>query len=101
MPTPMRALLLVVLAVACSSSHPRRSPAMPPVLTDPAQLDAHVGQVVTLRGVVSRTKVPTLLGVDVDDSELADQPAEATGRLEREVVTQQQIDDQIAESGQL
>ena len=75
----------------------------PPVLTDPATLDAHVGQLVTLRGTLTRTKIPTILGVDVEGpapDALADRPAEATGTLEREVVTQEELDAQIATMGQ-
>jgi hypothetical protein len=72
------------------------------VITDPSQLDAHVGQVITIRGTLARTKIPTILGVDVaaGPSALEEQPAEATGRLEREVITQEQLDAQIARMGQ-
>lgn len=63
------------------------APAAPPVLTDAAQLADHVGEVVTLRGVQTRTKIPTVCGADVDgDDALTDQPVSATGRLEAETV---------------
>lgn len=74
-----------------------------PVLTDPAELDRHIGELVTLRGTLSRTKIPTILGVDVAGpapDALAERPAEATGVLEREVITQEELDRQIAEIGQ-
>jgi len=56
----------------------------PPIIDDAADVAGHLGEVVTLRGVVARSKVATLLGVDVasDDPDLRGQPASATGRLE-------------------
>ena len=63
------------------------------VLTSPGQLGTHVGQTVTLRGVVTNTKIPTILGVDVqsDDPDLRGQLAEATGVLQRWVVTPESL----------
>src|SRR4051794_18135778 len=58
-----------------------------------ADVAACAGKTVTLRGVVSRTKIPTLLGVDIGDGEsLADQPAEATGVLESYTEPEQPAD---------
>jgi hypothetical protein len=72
-----------------------------PVLTRHAQLDAHLNELVTLRGEVSNSKIPTLLGVDVssDEPDLRGQEAEATGVLVRWKVTQQELDAAIAEHG--
>src|SRR4051812_7173011 len=42
---------------------------------------ACLGKTVTLRGVVSRTKIPSILGVDVAEANLGDKLAEATGVL--------------------
>ena len=51
-------------------------------LTEKSQLAACVGKRVTLRGVVSRTKIPSILGVDVDAAyELSDRVGVATGTL--------------------
>ncbi|MCA9598243.1 MAG: hypothetical protein KC776_33255 [Myxococcales bacterium] len=53
----------------------------------PADLDARVGTVVTLVGEQSRTKIPTVCGVDVDgDYDLSDEVVRVTGRLRRYVV---------------
>ncbi|MCX5748526.1 MAG: hypothetical protein NT062_39260 [Proteobacteria bacterium] len=56
----------------------------PIVIEREADLAAHLGQTVTLRGIVSRTKIPAIHGVEIDDlvGALADQLAEATGVLE-------------------
>lgn len=65
----------------------------PIVVTRQEDIAQHIGQVITLRGVVTRTKIPTILGVDVssDDPDLRDQDAEATGKLIRLVVEESDI----------
>ncbi len=64
------------------------------VITDRNQLDSHIGEVVTIRGQVTDTKWPTILGVRVssDSPDLRGQLAEATGRLEKWTLTQEAID---------
>jgi hypothetical protein len=58
------------------------------VLTDDDQLDAHVGQRVVVEGVVSRTKIPQIAGVDVDGAEsLGGERARASGVLRRYTTT--------------
>ncbi len=53
----------------------------------PRDLDALVGKVITLVGVQTRTRQPTVCGVDVDgDYELSDQVVRVTGKLHRTVV---------------
>jgi hypothetical protein len=63
------------------------------VLTSQDQLDEHIGEVVIIRGFVLNTKIPTILGVDVesDSPDLRDEMAEATGLLERYTVTEEEI----------
>lgn len=65
-----------------------------PILTSNDQLDAHVGQVVTVRGMVTNTKIPTIIGVDVFtfDPDLRGKYAEAMGTLSRHVVTPEQLE---------
>jgi hypothetical protein len=89
----MRAALVALAFCACSESM---------ILTRPAELAAAVGKTVTLRGTVENSKIATLCGADVDSDspDLRGQPAEATGVLEREVVTQAELDAAIAEKGQ-
>lgn len=75
---------------------------MPPVvLVDGDDLAAFVGSVVTLRGVVTRTKVPTLCGVDVDAEAFAGRAIEATGTLVASSVTADELDALIARVGQV
>jgi hypothetical protein len=75
--------------------------ATPPLIEDEAAVAAAAGTLVTLRGDLSRTKIPTLLGVDVDPGSAdGGDRVEATGWLEVTEVTQAELDAKIAEVGQ-
>jgi hypothetical protein len=75
----------------------------PLLITHPNDLGTAIGLLVTLRGVVSESKLPTLLGVDVtsDEPDLRGKPAEATGLLEMSVVTQEELDREQLRRGTL
>lgn len=65
-------------------------------LTERSQLAACVGKRVTLRGVVSRTKIPSILGVDVDaDYELSERVGVATGTLTTYTLPEPDPDDPL------
>lgn len=73
----------LVGALFCACAHdatPPHSTACTEI-TDERAVSACIGQRVTLKGVVANSKLPTLLGVDVDAEELRDKPARATGVL--------------------
>ena len=72
----------------------------PRVIEDEREVDAAVGQLVALRGVVVASRRPTLLGVDIDDRDTGGALVEATGWLEREVVTRAELDATLAQVGQ-
>lgn len=77
-----RLLLWLPIVMACAPTDRPGSPCMQ--ITDRAQLAGCVGQRVTVRGTVTRTKQPTILGVDVDaEYALSDRTATATGVLRR------------------
>jgi hypothetical protein len=99
----MRHFLVAVVAclVVCSCGQDDPAAGSPPVITREDQLDAHVGELVTVRGTVTDTKWPTILGVDVasGDPDLRGRQGEATGMLERYVVTQEELDALTAEMG--
>jgi len=63
------------------------------VVTSADQLDQYVGEVITIQGVVSNTKIPTILGVDVGsfDPDLRGQLAQASGLLQKTLVTEEQV----------
>lgn len=78
---------------ARSSSEDQPDPPPQTVITDAAHLSRHVGRVVTLRGVQSRSKIPYVLDVEVDgDYGLAEKSVEVTGRLSSHEVTQADVD---------
>jgi hypothetical protein len=86
------ALLLVMGSAGCAG--PYRAPAgtnapspTDIVITDRSQLEDAVGQQVTIIGVQTRTKIPTVCGVDVDgDYALSDREVIVRGVLQRYVV---------------
>lgn len=83
----MRALvLLVAMAVG------------PMVITKSADVPGAVGKLVTLDGVVENSKIPTLLGVDVEETSLRGARAVATGRLERYTIAPRGPDEPIVAS---
>jgi hypothetical protein len=97
-----RAWLIALLLLGCNSQ-PRPEVAMTPtIITRAADLDSAVGKLVTLEGTVEASRIATLLGVDVESEspDLRGKPGTATGRLERQVITQAEIDREIAERGQ-
>ena len=74
----------------------------PRIVDDEAQLHGALGELVTLRGELTRTRIPSILGVDVDaGSAHPGEPAQATGWLDRDVVAQAELDERIAREGQV
>ena len=88
--TAISVCIIVGLLCGCAGKNPHSTAN---VLTSGKQVATHVGQTVTLRGVVTNTKIPTILGVDVqsNDPDLRGRLAEATGVLERWVVTPESL----------
>ena len=79
--TAARLALAAALLLGCRTAAPL------PVACDPRALDAHLGAVVTLVGVQTRTKQPTVCGADVDgDYALSDRTVRVTGVLHRTIV---------------
>lgn len=68
--------------------------AAPILVTRAEQVKDAVGQLVTLQGEVGNSKIPTILGVDVEsfDPDLRGQQATATGILRQWTVTREQLD---------
>ena len=64
----------------------------PPLLTKGCQLDNHVGQLVAIRGIVSDSKLATIIGVDIDPGELRGIDCYAVGLLTRWMTTKEQLD---------
>lgn len=65
------------------------------------EIDQYVGQLITITGIVSNTKIPQLLGVDIasDDPDVRGLYASATGVLEKTVVTENEVDPYSANRG--
>ena len=74
-------LLVTMMLVACQK--PVGQDGRPVILTENDQLAQHIGEIVTVQGVVSSSRVPQIIGVDVslEDPLMAGAYAEATGVL--------------------
>ena len=67
------------------------------VITDPDDLPNHLGEIVTIRGVQSRSKIPQVWGIKVDGNySLSDKLVEFSGRLTSYEVTQEDVDEYLA-----
>ncbi len=68
--------ILFILSIICRSQ-------TIPVITDKSQLDSYVGKFVIIKGLVTNTKIPTILGVDIssDNHFLKGKYAKAEGLL--------------------
>jgi len=103
----MKRSLLILALAACSAPEDNggiMSPgaAKPILITSADQLEAAVGLPVVLRGVVVNSKIPTLLGVDIESSspDLRGQRATASGWLKKRVVTQEALDAEVKVRGE-
>jgi len=85
---PLRSIVFLTLA-ACWSEVELSNPVL---ITREEQCESAVGHPVTLQGVVSHAKIPTLVGVEIDAGDLRGMPAVATGWLRKHVVTQEDLD---------
>ena len=74
-------LLVISLLTACQK--PVGQDGRPVILTQNDQLAEHIGEIVTIQGMVTSSRVPQIVGVDisVDDPMMPGSYAQATGVL--------------------
>ena len=92
-------LVLFVSVQSCAQSRNQNSQTV--VVANEEELGDYLGQLITIKGEVSNTKIPQILGVDVasDDPDLRGEIAIATGTLEKWVVTEDEVDNTVANRG--
>jgi hypothetical protein len=56
-------IVLLVTFCACTSFAEKNNDI--PIVTNQSDLDLYIGKVITIRGKVTNTKIPTIIGVDV------------------------------------
>ena len=71
------------------------------LITNSSQLPNWIGELITIRGEVSNTKIPQIIGVDIssDSPDLRGKNAEATGVLEFWEVKASEVDKYSANRG--
>ena len=91
----MKRYLLLCWLVICFAGfgHYGQAAESATVIASRKDIVKHIGEKVTIVGVVSNTKMPQILGVDVasDNPDLRGKKAEATGILERYEITAAQV----------
>ena len=94
-------ILIVFLLIICVNVSFAEDKISIPLVTNRADLDLYVGKVITLRGQITNTKIPTIIGVDVgsDNPDLRGNIGEATGILEKWTVTKDELERIIKEKG--
>lgn len=111
MPTRTIATVILILSTgialadepspAGDSFRPKVLNFMPPLLTKGTDLDRYVGRVIAIRGELSQTKIPTILGIDVvcPDDKLRGKEAYAVGILTKWTTTQEQLNEAFHVAG--
>ena len=72
-----------------------------PVITSQMNIDAYIGQVISIKGEVANTKIPTIFGIDVksDSPNLRGKVGIATGILEKWIITGEELERRMEEKG--
>lgn len=89
---------LLIILVGCTHQRAPES-IVPTVLTSQDQLEQNIGAIVKIVGVVTNTKIPQIMGVDIrsDDPDLRGEMAMAIGVLESWSVSESDIEEMNAE----
>jgi hypothetical protein len=94
-------ILSLFLFTSCSVQEKSGTDQKATIVKKAADLDKHVGKLITIKGEVTNTKIPQILGVDVasDSPDLRGKMATATGVLEKTVVLEKDVDKYTANRG--
>ena len=92
--------ILYIFAGYCNSQEVRFD-AKIEIIESSEQLDKYVGKSITIKGAVTNTKIPTIMGIDIlsDDPNLRGKLGVATGILQKTVFTEDEIDKYAANRG--
>ena len=83
---------IIITALFCSVGLSLSGCFSAPIVRERAQLDQYVGRKIKIVGEVSQTKVPTIMGIEVEASyDLCGTICEAEGILVRWVVTEKDL----------
>lgn len=94
--------IIFALAVAiCDRLGKAEAETTIPVLTNGNNIDQYIGQMVTLKGRVTNTKIASIFDIDVEscDPDLRGSEAEVTGILHKEIITEDALNKKYEETG--
>jgi len=102
----MRTFLLLIIGIAfltqgCGTTKEVTESNDATIVMDESELPNYIEKLITIKGEVSNTKIPQILGVDIvsDDPDLRGKKAMATGILESWTVKEEDIDPYSANRG--
>ena len=92
--------ILLLFAGYCNSQEVRFDEKTE-IIESSEQLDKYVGKSITIKGAVTNTKIPTIMGIDIlsDNPNLRGKLGVATGILQKTVLTEDEIDKYAANRG--
>ena len=94
-------LLTVILFATICTSQEVHFNEKTEIIESNEQLDKYVGKEITIKGPVSNTKIPSIMGIDIvsDDPDLRGQLGVATGNLHKKTITEDEVDKYSANRG--
>lgn len=92
---------LIIFGLQCNVFANQDPTNDPIVITKSVDLEPYVGKEITIKGLVTNTKIPTINGVDVSSyqPDMRNQHAEAKGILEKWVVKPSKNDSEVTRRG--
>jgi hypothetical protein len=63
--TMLKKIVIVLIIIFCNYTSFADENNIIPLVTNQSDLDFYIGKVITIRGEVTNTKIPTIIGVDV------------------------------------
>lgn len=94
-------IISVLLFISCSAQKDSTNNKEIITVENNEDLEKYVGELITIKGEVTNTKIPTLIGVDIssDSPDLRGKIGIATGILEKRVVLEDDVDIYSANRG--
>lgn len=90
----MKTLITIIIAlaqIACQAQI-NKTETLSDTITSRKNLDDYVNKLITIKGEISRTKIPQILGIDVDCVNCKGKNGIATGILIKTIVLEKDVD---------
>ena len=85
-------IITIALAHIACQAQINKAEILTDTITSKENLDNHVNKLITIKGEISRTKIPQILGIDVDCVGCEGKNGIATGILIKTIVLEKDVD---------